>query len=173
MKRRGSLGFKVSAGMFTLGLVAAGCVARERDFGASSTGMGGGTSSSSSGAGGAMSSSSASATSSSGSSGSSGSGMGPGCTGAIDMMIVNDMAFLMTAQACGQMCLGDANKSACAASCMEMNTKLSTACSLCWGDYIACVIDHCLSQCLQLTSQQCQDCTAMYCAPAYQACSGL
>ena len=168
MKRRGSLGIKVGAGMFTLGLLAASCVAPERDFGASSTGTGGGTSSSRSGAGGMMSASSASASSS------SGSGTNDGCTGDMDKSILADMmAIFMVAQACGQMCLGDANRSACAASCMQMNAKLSIGCSQCWGDYIACAIDHCLPPCAQLGSQQCQDCTVMNCGPAYQLCSGL
>lgn len=74
-------------------------------------------------------------------------------------------------QTCAFSCLGQG--AACAATCIERETSLSTGCSACFGEIIACTISNCALQCLDASSQGCTTCRDTNCTPAFEACAGI
>lgn len=74
-------------------------------------------------------------------------------------------------QTCAFSCLGQG--AACAATCIERETALSTGCSACFGEIIACTISNCALQCLDASSQGCTTCRDTNCTPAFEACAGI
>jgi len=150
MKRRWSLGFKVSVGMFTLGLLALataapGCwviLGNDKDYLEIDGGMAG------------------------------------ACNNADDVMKLLDPGtdtvnvVKMKAQACGQMCFGNPDPTSCGQNCMMMLLMISEACGLCWGDAIACGIQKCLDSCL-IGPMDCDQCMIQSCEPAFHLCAGI
>lgn len=74
-------------------------------------------------------------------------------------------------QTCAFSCLGQG--ASCAATCIERETSLSTGCSACFGEIIACTITNCALQCLDASSQGCTTCRDTNCTPAFEACAGI
>lgn len=74
-------------------------------------------------------------------------------------------------QTCAFSCLGQG--ASCAATCIERETDLSTACSACFGEIIACTITNCALQCIDASSQNCTTCRDTNCTPAFEACAGI
>lgn len=74
-------------------------------------------------------------------------------------------------QTCAFSCLGQG--ASCAATCIERETDLSTACSACFGEIIACTITNCALQCIDASSQGCTTCRDTNCTPAFEACAGI
>jgi hypothetical protein len=84
------------------------------------------------------------------------------------------MAILQIARDCGGDCLLALNYAACASDCMVMETKMSTACSKCWGDFIDCATDKCWFFCgPDVNGTACKDCTVDNCDSAYHTCAGV
>jgi hypothetical protein len=77
----------------------------------------------------------------------------------------------MTPTNCGFNCY-TASTADCAIACVQNQTGLSASCSICWGGIIHCGTSKCLAQCLAPDSQDCRDCTAQFCQPAFAACAG-
>ena len=74
-------------------------------------------------------------------------------------------------QTCAFSCLGQG--ASCAATCIENETELSTACSACFGEVIACTISNCALQCIDASSAGCTTCRDTNCTPAFEACAGI
>jgi hypothetical protein len=74
-------------------------------------------------------------------------------------------------QTCAFSCLGQG--ASCAATCIENETELSTACSACFGEVISCTITNCALQCIDANSAGCTTCRDTNCTPAFEACAGI
>jgi hypothetical protein len=58
--------------------------------------------------------------------------------------------------------------------CIKMETGLSAECSQCFDDTVHCAFENCFAQCSgDPGSQECADCRAQFCDPAFKTCSGL
>lgn len=58
-------------------------------------------------------------------------------------------------------------------NCVIKDTGLSDACATCFGAEIKCAATKCMTQCISdSNSQQCKDCRAQNCDPAFTTCSG-
>jgi hypothetical protein len=74
---------------------------------------------------------------------------------------------------CGLGCIGDLNASACATTCLQAQSDLSSGCAGCFGKLVGCIIDNCLTNCINPEDPECTSCTASFCGSAFQSCSGI
>jgi hypothetical protein len=74
-------------------------------------------------------------------------------------------------QTCAFECLGQG--AACATTCIQRETALSSGCSTCFGEVIACTISNCALQCLDASSAGCTTCRDTNCTPAFETCAGI
>lgn len=95
------------------------------------------------------------------------------CTNATDQAILNQIDAQTMATECGLGCIGDLNASACATTCLQAQSDLSSGCAGCFGKLVGCIIDNCLTNCINPEDPECTSCTASFCGSAFQSCSGI
>jgi hypothetical protein len=95
------------------------------------------------------------------------------CTNATDQAILNQIDAQTMATECGLGCIGDLNASACATTCLQAQSDLSAGCAGCFGKLVGCIIDNCLTNCINPEDPECTSCTANFCGSAFQSCSGI
>jgi hypothetical protein len=75
---------------------------------------------------------------------------------------------------CALGCLLSSDVSTCGAECVEDDTNLSTGCSNCFGEIIACTAEHCAFPCgLDSQGASCAECRETNCNDAFETCAGI
>lgn len=75
---------------------------------------------------------------------------------------------------CALSCLFSSDVSTCGAECVEGDTNLSTDCSNCFGEIIACTAEHCAFPCgLDAQGTSCAECRETNCNDAFETCAGI
>jgi hypothetical protein len=95
------------------------------------------------------------------------------CTGPADTQVLASLGGTVTTTAynCATSTFG---QQPATTTCVQNNTGLSTGCSACFGDAIACLVKSCLSACISgPTSPTCVSCRQQSCDAAFVACSGV
>merc|ERR1719150_3170419 len=69
-------------------------------------------------------------------------------------------------------CMQESQTSSGIAACIQKD-GFSAPCSACVGTYGKCVIDDCLSDCMEPTSSACKQCYTSKCMPAFISCTGF
>ena len=95
------------------------------------------------------------------------------CTNATDQAILNQIDAQTMATECGLGCIGDLNASACATTCLQAQSDLSSGCAGCFGKLVGCIIDNCLTNCINPEDPECTSCTASNCGSSFESCSGI
>ncbi len=96
------------------------------------------------------------------------------CQNPMDCPFVVDGTARITAGTCGQGCLGSADDN-CSRDCILDMLDMSSDCSKCYADTVACTIMNCLAECVNdpeaAACKQCQ--VDQGCRAAFNECSGL
>lgn len=75
---------------------------------------------------------------------------------------------------CGIQCIADEDPAACSGECVVEETGISESCGVCFGNLIDCILDECISMCLDPNSAECTTCIGdSGCDPAFVACTGF
>jgi hypothetical protein len=93
------------------------------------------------------------------------------CASPADCSLVHAGTLRAAADACATEC-GSVD-TACVASCIASDQGLSSACSGCYAEFEACVVESCSSDCPGQGGNVCMSCEVENCRAAFMTCSGL
>lgn len=74
---------------------------------------------------------------------------------------------------CVMSCIMNPDVAGCSKTCIQDATGLSSGCSQCFGDVVACTVKKCMMQCIDSGSPACADCREKNCGPAFEECAGV
>lgn len=78
-----------------------------------------------------------------------------------------------TTQSCVFSCTRAPRLGACVSNCIGSDVGLTGGCAQCFGNISVCVVNNCLTQCLDATSAACETCRVQKCEPAFVTCAGI
>jgi hypothetical protein len=93
------------------------------------------------------------------------------CASPADCSLVHAGTLRAAADACAAEC-GSVD-TACVSSCIASDQGLSSACSGCYAEFEACVVESCSSDCPGQGGNVCMSCEVENCRAAFMTCSGL
>ncbi|MEE2644792.1 MAG: hypothetical protein VYD19_07650, partial [Myxococcota bacterium] len=70
-------------------------------------------------------------------------------------------------------CITQSGAPACSAPCLERETGLSAACSLCFAGILECTVQNCIGDCAGGEGPACEMCRATNCAESFERCAGI
>jgi hypothetical protein len=78
-----------------------------------------------------------------------------------------------TTQSCVFSCTQAPRLGACVTTCIGADVGLTGGCAQCFGNISVCVVNQCLTQCLDASSAACENCRKQKCEPAFVTCAGI
>lgn len=95
-----------------------------------------------------------------------------GCTSLdLDFICQNTELVQSVSAECGLACLSSGE--VCMEECMLVELDLTSSCIACFGEQVACIVQHCYLACAFGSEEECAECAVANCEAGFNECAGI